>query len=518
MQSLRDLVQQVSVWERVAAFIVVAVLVYLLLVAIGRWLKRRFELPLGVFYQAAAAATGLYLATVLLLPDLSWRREFAAVAVLASVRALLPLLNRIFVLRFSGSDQTDPFPKFLREIISLFIFIVAALLVLQLDYDIQVPGLIAGSGIAAIAIGLAGQDLLGNVIGGFTLHFSRPFRVGDWLLIDGHHARVVEINWRSTRLRTNDNAHLDVPNAHIVKQTVVNYSGNDRGPSEPPRPHAMRLEVGVDYDARPNKVKDLLVAAATAAPAVLPRPAPDAFLKSFGDSGIVYEVRYWLESHAEYNRASDAVRTNLWYLLRREGIKIPFPIRTVQLERRAAPGLERHGRHRDPFRAMLEKQPIFAGIGGDNLDFMLEHCESHHFGRGERIIEEKAVGESMFVLTSGRAAVIIGGTSGTQTQVAELQKGDCFGEMSLLTGEPRSATIQATADCGVLEITKPVFAEIVSRDESLLGRLSELLAQRKLETEGFTSRSRESAGKLVLEKENEYKANFLTRLRSFFEL
>ncbi len=244
MQSLRDWVQQVSVWERGAAFIILAVLIYLVLVAIGRWLKRRLELPLGLFYQAAAAATGLYFATVLLLPDLAWRREFAAIAVLASVRALLPLLNRIFVLRFSGPDKNDPFPKFLRETISLFIFIVAALLVLQLDYDIQVPGLIAGSGIAAIVIGLALQDLLGNVIGGFALHFSRPFRVGDWLLLDGQHAQVMEINWRSTRLRTNDNANLDVPNAHVVKQTIVNYSGMDRRPSEPPRPHGMRLEVG----------------------------------------------------------------------------------------------------------------------------------------------------------------------------------------------------------------------------------------------------------------------------------
>ncbi len=260
------------------------------------------------------------------------------------------------------------------------------------------------------------------------------------------------------------------------------------------------------------------MAAATAAPNVLHRPGPDAFLKSFGDSSVTYELRYWLENHAEYNRVSDAIRTNIWYLLRREGIKIPFPIRTVQLERRAPSGEPRHGPKRDPFRAMLEKQPIFADIGDANIDYLLEHCEAHHFGRGERIISENAVGESMFVLTNGRAAVIIGGASGTATQVAELQRGDCFGEMSLLTGEPRSATIQATADCEVLEIKKPVFAEIVERDESLLGRLSELLAQRKLETEGFTSRSRESSGELVAEKEKEYKANFLRRLRSFFEL
>jgi len=450
------------------------------------------------------------------MPTLTWRREFAAIAVLAAVPALLPLINRIFVMRFAGAERRDPFPKFLREIISLFIYVVAILLVLQLDYDIQVPGLIAGSGIAAIVIGFACQDLLGNIIGGFTLHFSRPFRVGDWLLLDGQHARVEEINWRSTRLRTNDNANLDVPNAHIVKQTIVNFSGVDRAPMEPPRAHAMRIEVGIDYDARPNKVRDLLVAAAATAPAVLPHPTPDVFLKAFGDSSVTYELRYWLENHAEYQRTADVVRTNIWYLLRRENIRIPFPIRTVQIDRRAVTG--RHRGRRQLYRSMLERQPIFANLGEENIDYLLEHCESHHFGRGERIITDNAVGESMFVLTNGRAAVIIGGTSGTPTQVAELQNGDCFGEMSLLTGEPRSATIQAIADCEVLEIHKPVFAEIVSRDETILTRLSELLAQRKLETEGFTSRSRETAGNLVAEKEKEYKANFLRRLKSFFEL
>ena len=518
MERLRELVQHYSPWERGGAFIVVAIVVYLFLVAIGRWLKRRMELPLGFAYQAAAAATGLYLATIFLMPDLAWRREFAAVAVLAAVRALLPLLNRFFTLRLAGGERPDPLPKFLREVLSLFIFVVAALLVLQLDYDIQVPGLIAGSGIAALAIGLAAQDLLGNIIGGFTLHFARPFRVDDWILLDSQHVQVVEINWRSTRFRNNDNTRLDVPNSHIVKQTIINFYGHDRAAKEHTRPHAMRLEVGIDYNAPPNRVKELLASAAAGAPRVLHRPSPDVFLKSFGDSSINYEVRYWIDDHAEHQRVSEAIRTDIWYVLRREGIKIPFPIRTLQMERRASAGTQRHGRRHDAFRAMLERQPIFSVITGEDLEYLLDNCASHHFGRGEKIILEKAEGDSMFVITSGRAAVIIGGSSGVASQVAELSAGECFGEMSLLTGEPRSATIQASSDCEVLEITKPLFGEIVAREENLLPRLSELLAQRKLETEGFTTRRRDEASQVASEKEQEYKAKFLKTIRSFFEL
>ena len=90
--------------------------------------------------------------------------------------------------------------------------------------------------------------------------------------------------------------------------------------------------------------------------------------------------------------------------------------------------------------------------------------------------------------------------------------------MSLLTGEPRSATIQALGDCEVLEITKPLFAQIVEREENLLPRLSELLVQRKLETEGFATRLRDESNGAVSAKEQEYKARFLKTIRSFFEL
>ena len=298
--------QQLPLWQQIVIFAGASLVLYLALLAVGRVLKRKASLPLGFFYQTAALAVSLYLAAGMFLPTLPFRRDLGAVAILAGVGALLPLLTQHLMPWFFEKRTHIPMPRFLREVIGLVIVIATALAVLQLDYDIQIPGLIAGSGIVALAIGLAAQDLLGNIIGGFTLHFGRPFQVNDWLLLDGQHVQVIEINWRSTRFRTNDNVQLDVPNAHIVKQTITNYYGHDRKPNDRTRPHGLRLEVGLDYAVPPNRAKEVLAAAAAAVPAILQRPKPDVFLKGFGDSSINYEIRYWIEEHSEYHRVADA--------------------------------------------------------------------------------------------------------------------------------------------------------------------------------------------------------------------
>jgi CRP-like cAMP-binding protein len=97
-----------------------------------------------------------------------------------------------------------------------------------------------------------------------------------------------------------------------------------------------------------------------------------------------------------------------------------------------------------------------------------------------------------------------------------LREGDCFGEMSLLTGEKRTATVRAEHDCAVLEISKPVMADLLRDSPDCLTSLSELLAQRKLETEGIVRGAAQPADQAA--KENEYRATFLRRLKTFFEL
>src|SRR5260370_1240065 len=83
-------------------------------------------------------------------------------------------------------------------------------------------------------------DLLGNIIAGIALEIGKPFKTGDWLVFDNRHMEVIEVNWRSTRLRTNDDAHLDVPNKTIAGSTITNLTMLTRH-------HAIRIQVGFDY-------------------------------------------------------------------------------------------------------------------------------------------------------------------------------------------------------------------------------------------------------------------------------
>ena len=174
---------------------------------------------------------------------------------------------------------------------------------------------------------------------------------------------------------------------------------------------------------------------------VLAEPVPNVYLKNFGESAVIYEVRFWLDDHRLYNPVGDAVRTNIWYAFRRQGIKIPYPIRHLQIERMSAshPGLNHApAQPRESTRELLARQALFQGMRDDGLATLVSRSPVHHYGRGETIIREKADGASMFVLVTGEAAVNVL-MGGQQTRVATLQDGDCFGEMSLLTGEKRSA-------------------------------------------------------------------------------
>jgi CRP-like cAMP-binding protein len=202
----------------------------------------------------------------------------------------------------------------------------------------------------------------------------------------------------------------------------------------------------------------------------------------------------------------------VWYALKRQGITIPMPIRTLRVERTKAPPVQE-----DQAEALsiLREEALFSCLSDEQLNQLVTQARLSTFGRGEPVIEEGAAGDSMFVLLRGAANVFVS-KNGSKIQVASLRAGDCFGEMSLLTGEPRSATVRADGDCYVMEIGKPVMAEVLSTAPSCMEQLSQLLAQRKMETEGILKEAT-SADEQAL-KERQYTANFLHRLRTFFQL
>src|SRR5438552_12188776 len=228
--------------QRAVITILVFVGTFFLALTIGRFLKRRAGVRLGVLFQLFSLTLAFYAAITVYGVHAPWRNHIGAAAILLSTALLVALINRyVWDFYFEQRKQT-PIPHFLREVVALVIFLIALLLVLSIGYhaERELKGLLAGSGIAAIILGFAGQNLLGGLVAGITLQISRPYRVGDWLRVGDNYGEVMEINWRATRLRTNDNIYVEVPNNEIIKQTIINLH-------YPSGLHAMRMRLGVDY-------------------------------------------------------------------------------------------------------------------------------------------------------------------------------------------------------------------------------------------------------------------------------
>jgi small-conductance mechanosensitive channel/CRP-like cAMP-binding protein len=483
-------------------------LIFIALLAAGRLLKRRWHVHLGVIYRLFALTVAFYLPCVFSRAPFAWRpaltRHLGAASLLLGVICLLALIRRFFWEGWFERTQKTRAPKFLSQLIGLFFFLLALLFVVGGIYGQSIEGAVFGSTVVIGIVGFAMQDLLGNIIAGIALELGKPFRVGDWLIVDAQRAEIIEVNWRSTRLRTNDDVYLDIPNKHIVGTTITNLTF-------PTRQHAIRIYVGFDYGVPPNLVKDVMARAALEVKGVLSSPAPKVFLKEFADSSVQYEFKFWIEEEAQYNDILDGIRTNIWYAAQRANIRIPFPIRTLQVERPAP----RAKNSLTTAQSSAKKHPFLQLLDEDQMGRLLMHARPQRFGRGEKVIEQGATGQSMFVFLQGEADVLVG-AHGAQTHVATLRTGDYCGEMSLLTGEPRSATVIARTDCELWEIDKNTMGELLQENETLVQKLGEILAERRMATEGIVASNNDKTDLRL--KQQEYTHGFLQKLSAFFDL
>ena len=254
---------------------------------------------------------------------------------------LVVFLASILILRLVGVYFFDVYlhthrghrlPPLLPNVVMWMAYMIVGFLSLKLMFkDLDITGIVAASAVTSLVLGLALQPILGNFFSGLVISVERPFRINDWILVNGPQGltegRIAKITWRTTHIRTRDNDNLVVPNSKIADDDLINFYY--------PHPlHMERVFVGVHYRTPPYRVKQALMAAANRVEGVLEKPDPEVFCLDFGESSILYETRIWLEDFAHKPRIVSQVRSEIWEEFHRQGITIPFPIRTLEIEPR----------------------------------------------------------------------------------------------------------------------------------------------------------------------------------------
>lgn len=363
-------------------------------------------------------------------------------------------------------------PIILRQLAGVIVVLGAGAAILKWGYGLELSGLVATSGVAAVILGFAMHDLLANVIAGFSIHMTRTYKVGDWLLLgeDGKRAEVAEINWRSTRLIDNDQISHELPNSDIVKNRIVNLN-------HPGAEHGVRLRIGLDYDTPPALAKEVLMKVSKNAQGVLESPPPVVFLLDFGDSSIIYELRFWMRHARLYNVTCDEIRTALWYELGRRDMRVPFPIRTLDIRTPNVPqGLVSA---RENAAETLRSGGMLSCLSEQEAEKLVAASRFQVFGPREALVTRGEAGDSMFLVLEGSVEVIGKAAAGPRVVLATMAAGDSFGEMSLVTGEPRSATVRAIGDVMVLEISKEHLSPLMEERPELAESIGAVLEGRK---------------------------------------
>lgn len=221
------------------------------------------------------------------------------------------------------SNLDDQLIFFIRRIGLILIAAIAIITILG-HFNIEVGGLVATLGIGSLAIALAAQAALSDTISGFLIMLDRPFRIGDRIEIQdlGTWGDVTDIGLRSTRIRTRDNRMVIVPNSTIAKSLIVNHSFPDSQ-------YRIQIEIGVAYSSDIEKTRQVIIEAVSKVEGVLPDKPVEALFLEFGNSSLIFRVRWWLESYVDTRRMFDRVNTAMHGALGRAGIELPFPQRDV---------------------------------------------------------------------------------------------------------------------------------------------------------------------------------------------
>jgi len=351
-------------------------------------------------------------------------------------------------------------PKLFRDLVRALLVAVGAMVVYSQVWGHEISAALTALGLGSIVIGLALQEPLGNIVSGLMLLSERPLSVGDWIQVGEVRGRVIEINWRAVHIETPTRELQVIPNVELYKGTFANLS----------RPTPLRtefVEMGFSYDDPPNRVKEVMLDLIRNTPRVLADPPPLVRTMEYADFSINYRLIFSVESRADLPEVRDAVMTRLWYVIRREGLSIPFPTAFEY-----GPG-ENPSRPEPAPADWLREHPRFKPA--------LEHGAPAvvSFAHGETAQGPGRSFGGFALLVAGRARLMADNGAGGAVQIGELGPGECFGENLTAGGGAEKISVVADGDLKVLVFSDAAIDDLLNRNASLASEIGDALEARR---------------------------------------
>jgi|CXWL01.1.fsa_nt_gi small-conductance mechanosensitive channel/CRP-like cAMP-binding protein len=440
----------------------------------------------GVIRSSLAARFGLAIGTDWTLPDDPTETEKMMSVTVNIVGTLLKLARVIIgmalviaTVRFVGHLVTKTIHRnasqaeissLLKTVLSVIVYIVAFFIIFQAAFPkVELTALFTGSTIVGIVVGLALQDTLGNLFAGLALQADQPFQVGDVVLLPGRGEGVVEaVSWRGVKIRTFQNKLLVVSNSVLGKE-LIEVAPKDNL-------NARVVFFNTVYSQSPTKTISVIRDAVRQVENVSQKMRPVVRIRNLAADGIDWEIKYWLDDYRTMHDTDALIRQRVWYVFQREKIQFAYPTRTVYREENPpeAPAEE-------VFNAVAEhlnRVSIFAPLDDEEIERLANASTSRIYAPGEAVVRIGQEGNSMYVIIRGSVKVQIPENDYLKT-IGSLRENDFFGEMSLLTGEPRSANVVAIEESEVLRIDKSGLKPIFESNPTLVETIGELVEERR---------------------------------------
>ena len=392
------------------------------------------------------------------------------------------------------------FPSILRFLVITILLAMPCLLFLSKGYQVPLTAALATSGLITAIIGLALQGNLSNVVSGIFLNLEKPFEKNDWITVDGQLGQVKNISWRTTNLISIDNMEIAIPNDKLAQATVINLARND--PNFSSGGFVTYDPIVVHPRHNPENIMALLKDALAKAVPADKRSFfgyTDVWFGGAKDGGLEFWIAYDCLDRALLFSQRSSIMMSINYVLTKAGVTMSLGhiFQTIKPDASLS-AIQDYSQDEQTYDKLyapehniyLESQKaeywfrrvdLFEALDDNECALLSSAATKRHFRAGEVIIEQGARGSSMFLIVEGVVQVSVENDDSDEAVVGNLTIGEVFGEMSLLTGARRAATVMAKRPTVLFEINKAIFSEILKKNDAVVESLSQILASRQQE-------------------------------------